>query len=142
MFGKSTVLASAVAFLLMGMSASHAQPMPENFAGCQGGCDGASRDLSAETEGLHKATRNYNRGLAKLKKQDFAKAARLFENAAKTAPAKAEFNYMAGSSFYFAGDHEMAKSYLTQALAIEGEGAIESGQREIASDILKKISEK
>jgi len=141
MFRNSMVIASAAASFLVCAPASYAQPMPENFAGCQGGCDGASRDASAETESLYRATRNYNRGLAKLKKHDFAKAAKHFENAAKTVPEKAEFNYMAGSSFYFAGEHEMAKAYLTQALAIEGEGAIDSGQREIAVDILSKVSE-
>jgi|GEM_PF-2420035 len=141
MLKKSMALASAAASLLIFATASNAQPNPENFAGCQGGCDGASRDLNSESENLHKATRSYNRGLAKLKKQEFSKAAKLFEKAAKGAPDKAEFNYMAGSSFYFAGDHEMAKTYLVQALAVEGEGAIEPGQREIAEDILRKISE-
>ncbi len=140
MFGKSIALSATTASLLLLPSVSFAQPHPENFAGCQGGCDGASRNLSAETEGLHRATRSYNRGLAKLKKQDFTKAAKLFGNAAKSAPEKAEFNYMAGSSYYFAGEHELAKTYLTEALAIEGEEAIDSGQREIAEDILRKIS--
>tara|TARA_R100001244_G_scaffold6593_15_gene8026 strand:+ start:4208 stop:4636 length:429 start_codon:yes stop_codon:yes gene_type:complete len=141
MFGKSIALSSAAASLVMFSSVSYSQPHPENFAGCQGGCDGASRNLSAETEGLYRATRSYNRGLAKLKKQDFTKAARLFESAAKSVPEKAEFNYMAGSSYYFAGEHDLAKTYLMEALAIEGEGAIDSGQREIAEDILRKISE-
>jgi len=141
MFRKSMMLLSTAASLLMFTSASHAQPHPENFAGCQRGCDGGTRDLNAETENLYKATRNYNRGLAKLKKQDFAKAAKLFEKAAKTAPDKADFSYMAGSSFYFAGEHELAKAHLINALAIEGEGAVDPGQREIADDILRKISE-
>tara|TARA_R110002110_G_scaffold25329_13_gene94128 strand:- start:3546 stop:3974 length:429 start_codon:yes stop_codon:yes gene_type:complete len=137
---KSMALSAAAASMLMLPSASFAQPHPENFAGCQGGCDGASRNLSAETESLHRATRSYNRGLAKLKKQDFAKAAKLFGNAAESVPGKAEFNYMAGSSYYFAGEHDLARTYLTEALAIEGEDAIDAGQREIAEDILRKVS--
>ncbi|PHR21860.1 MAG: hypothetical protein COA41_01785 [Sphingopyxis sp.] len=94
-----------------------------------------------QTENLSRATRSYNRGLSKLQKQDFSKAAKLFEKAAKWVPEKADFSYMAGSSFYFAGDHAMAKSHLVKALAVEGDDAIDSGQREIAQDILKKIGE-
>ena len=95
--------------------------------------------MNAETEKLQKATRDYNRGLTKLKKQDFAKAAKLFENAAKIVPEKAAFSYMAGSSFYFAGDHEMAKTYLGNALGVEGEEGLDPGQREIADDMLRKM---
>ena len=138
---RSIALFSVAVSLLTFTSASHAQPHPENFAGCQGGCDGASRDLNMQTENLSRATRNYNRGLSKLQKQDFAKAAQLFEKAAQWVPEKADFSYMAGSSYYFAGDHALAKSHLVNALAVEGDEAIDSGQREIARDILKKIGD-
>ena len=141
MHKKTIAVLSAATSLLMFTPASDAQPHPENFAGCQGGCDGGTRDLNAETENLYKATRHYNRGLSKLKKQDFARAAKLFEKAATAAPEKADFSYMAGSSFYFAGKHKMAKTLLLNALAIEGEEGIDQGQRDIATDILKKISE-
>lgn len=140
MDSKSAGLAIAIASRLTFSPGLLAQPLPENSSACQGGCDGATRNLNAQTENLQRATRNYNRGIAKLQKQDFVKAAKYFERAAKTIPEKAEFNYMAGSTFYFAGDHEMAKTYLTNALTIEGEDGIDQGQREIANDIIKKIA--
>ncbi|WP_430416804.1 hypothetical protein [Parasphingorhabdus sp.] len=140
MSNKSARLAIAITALVTFSPGLLAQPLPENSAACQGGCDGGTRNLNAQSENLHRATRNYNRGIAKLQKQEFAKAAKYFERAAKTVPEKAEFNYMAGSTFYFAGDHELAKAYLNTALTIEGEDGIDQGQREIATDIIKKIA--
>lgn len=141
MDSKAMILTVAVALFSLPASGLHAQPLPENFAGCQGGCDGGDRNLDADTENLARGTRYYNRGLAKLEKREFAKAAKNFQKAVKTIPANAAYNYMAGSSSYFAGDHEAAKIYLTKALAVEGDGAIEPGQREIAEGILRKIAE-
>ncbi|MEO9468030.1 hypothetical protein [Parasphingorhabdus sp.] len=135
------ILALVVTSFSLPAAGLQAQPLPENFAGCQGGCDAGDRNLDAESEDLARGTRYYNRGLKKLERREFTKAAKNFQKAVDTIPTNAAYNYMAGSSFYFAGDHEAAKIYLTKALAAEGDEAIEPGQREIAEGILRKIAQ-
>ncbi len=118
-----------------------AQPLPENSAACQPSCDHGSRVLDYEQEMLNRATKQYNRGLKRLEKRQFDSAASYFEKAAKSVPERGDFSYMAGSSYFLSGNYDLAKSYLSRALKVEGENAIDEDQRKIAEGMLSQIQE-
>ncbi|GAA0475548.1 hypothetical protein GCM10009096_16550 [Parasphingorhabdus litoris] len=88
-----------------------------------------------------RGTNYFNRGLKFLHNGDFKKAAKQFDRASAQQPASGYNRYMAGSSYYLAGNFDRAKARLEKALATDGEYALSQKQQLIARNMLKQMAE-